>query len=317
MKVKLGIYIPMYGGWLRGVDEGENEPTFKYASEAAIKAESMGIESIWVPDHLLNPLKGESANSLEAWTTLTGLAALTSKVELFHTTLCQGFRYPAVLAKMGATLDDISGGRFRFSLGAGWYEREFQAYGAPWDDHDVRIARAREQIEIVKSLWTKAKTNYKGRFFEITDGIVEPKPIQKPHPPIWWGGESEESRRLTADLADGWLINASTVEKAGEKARDMAERLDERGKEPIQISIPGHIFMGKTDREARSRVEKLTGDKTSLAKSIIERGFVGSPETVADKVQALSDLGIDYVIFQVSPALKALEEIEESLLPLL
>ena len=317
MKIKLGIYIPMYGGWLRGVDEGENEPTFKYASDAAIKAENMGIESIWVPDHLLNPPKGETASSLEAWTTLTGLAALTSKVELFHTTLCQGFRYPAVLAKMGATLDDLSGGRFRFSLGAGWYEREFQAYGAPWDDHDTRIARSREQIEIVKSLWTTPKTNYKGQFFEITDGIVEPKPIQKPHPPIWWGGESEESRRLTADLADGWLINASTLEAAGEKARDMTERLDEKGRGPIHISIPGHIFMGRTDEEARSRVEKLTGDKTSLAKSIIERGFVGSPETVVDRIQKLSDLGIDYVIFQVSPALKALGEIEETLLPLL
>jgi FMNH2-dependent dimethyl sulfone monooxygenase len=311
------IYVPLYGGWLRGVDEGENEPTFEYASTVAIKAEKMGIESIWVPDHLLNPLKGESANSLEAWTTITGLAALTSKVELFHTTLCQGFRYPAVLAKMGATFDDVSRGRFRFSLGAGWYEREFQAYGAPWDEHDARIARAREQIEIIKSLWTKPKTNYKGHYFELIDGILEPKPIQKPHPPIWWGGESEESRNLTADLADGWLISASTLEGAGEKVRDMAERLDERGRKPIQISIPGHIFMGKTDEEARDRVEKLTGDNSRLAEPILERGFVGSPETVADRVQRLSDIGIDYVIFQVSPALVALKEIEESLIPLL
>ncbi|MBQ04937.1 hypothetical protein CL673_09600 [Candidatus Bathyarchaeota archaeon] len=317
MKIHLGIYIPMYGGWLRGVDEGEKEATFKYAAKAAIKAENIGIKSIWVPDHLLNPLKGESANALEAWTTLTGLAALTSKVELFHTTICQGFRYPAVLAKMGATIDDLSGGRFRFSLGAGWYKREFQAYGIPWDDHDTRIARSREQIEIIKSLWTTPKTNYKGQFFEITDGIVEPKPIQKPYPPIWWGGESEDSRRLTADLADGWLINASTLKAAGEKTRDMNARLDEKGRRPIQISIPGHIFIGKTDEEARSRVVKLTGNKTSLAKSILNRGFVGSPETIVDRIQKLSDLGIDYVIFQVSPALKALEEIEESLIPLL
>ena len=97
----------------------------------------------------------------------------------------------------------------------------------------------------------------------------------------------------------------------------MTQRLDEGGRGPIHISIPGHIFMGKTDEEARSRVAKLTGDKTSLAKSILDRGFVGSPETVADRIHKLADLGVDYVIFQVSPALKALDEIEENLIPLL
>lgn len=317
MRTKIGIYIPVYGGWLRGIKEEESKPTFKYASEAAIKAEDMGIESIWVPDHLLNPMKGESAPSLEAWTTLTGIAALTSQVELFHTTLCQGFRYPAVLAKMGATLDDVSGGRFRFALGAGWFEREFQAFGTPWHDHNARIARSREQIEIVKALWTQPKTNYKGRFFEIIDGIVEPKPLQKPYPPIWWGGESEESRKLTADLADGWLMNASSLKGAEEKARDMVEKLDERGRDPIQISIPGAFFMGKTDEEAKSRVKKLVGDSERLMNSILERGFVGSPESIAERVHKLSDIGFDYVIFQISPALEVLREIEENLLPLL
>jgi alkanesulfonate monooxygenase SsuD/methylene tetrahydromethanopterin reductase-like flavin-dependent oxidoreductase (luciferase family) len=107
------------------------------------------------------------------------------------------------------------------------------------------------------------------------------------------------------------------LKAAGEKTRDMNARLDEKGRRPIQISIPGHIFIGKTDEEARSRVVKLTGNKTSLAKSILNRGFVGSPETIVDRIQKLSDLGIDYVIFQVSPALKVLEEIEESLIPLL
>ncbi|MFQ6076709.1 MAG: LLM class flavin-dependent oxidoreductase, partial [Candidatus Bathyarchaeia archaeon] len=91
MKAKLGIYIPMYGGWLRGVDEGERGPTYDYAAETSLKAEGMGIHSIWVPDHMLNPIKGERTKSLEAWTTLTALAAITERVELFHTTLCQGF----------------------------------------------------------------------------------------------------------------------------------------------------------------------------------------------------------------------------------
>jgi FMNH2-dependent dimethyl sulfone monooxygenase len=116
---------------------------------------------------MLNSIKGEREPSLEAWTTLTAIAAQTNRIELFHTTICQGFRYPAVLAKMAATLDDVSGGRFRFSIGSGWYQREFQAYGAPWYDHDTKIDIAREQVEIIKSLWTQP------RFKDPIDYFVE------------------------------------------------------------------------------------------------------------------------------------------------
>lgn len=317
MKTKLGVYIPVYGGWVRGVEEGEKEPSFDYASETAIKAEEIGIQSIWIADHMLNPIKGERANSLEAWTTLTAIGAITSKVELFHTTICQGFRYPAVLAKMGSTLDDVSKGRFRLALGAGWFKREFESYGAPWHDHDTRIERSREQIEIIKALWTKPVTTYKGRFFEIKGGILEPKPVQKPHPPIWWGGESDKSRQLVADYADGWLISSSTIQEAEDKIRDMTGRLDERGRKEIKHSIPGRIYVGATDKDAEKRVKSLPGMNPTLLEDLILRGFVGSPQTIAERIQRLADLGFDYIVLQPSPAIKTLEEIEEDLIPLL
>lgn len=317
MRAKIGIYIPVYGGWLRGVDEGEREPTYGYAAETALKAEEMGIHSVWVPDHMLNPIKGEGTKSLEAWTTLTAIAAMTKRVELFHTTLCQGFRYPAVLAKMGATLDDVSGGRFRFALGAGWFKREFDAYGVPWHDHDTRIDRAREQIEIIRSLWTQSTTNYRGKFYEVIEGVLEPKPLQKPHPPIWWGGESEKSRQLVADLADGWLMRASAPQEAEEKIDDMRRRLDERGRRGIQYAVPGRVFIGETDEEVKRRVEGLVGDDVDLLKNILSRGFAGSPQTITERIHRLSDLGVDYIIFQISPALETLDAIEEYLMPIL
>jgi FMNH2-dependent dimethyl sulfone monooxygenase len=308
----------MYKGWIqRGeINEGESTPTFQYAAETAIKAEEIGIESIWVPDHMLNPQKGEREGSLESWTTLTALATLVKKVELFHTTLCQGFRYPAVLAKMCVTLDDISNGRFRFALGAGWFKREFQAYGVPWDeDHDTRIDRAREQIEIIKSLWTQPTTNYHGRFYEIRDGILEPKPIQKPHPPIWWGGVSEKSRQLAADLADGWLMDSCTVEQADANIHDMRRRLEARGRNHMKYAIPGRIYMGKTDDDAKKKVENLAKGDANLLKEILAVDFVGSPQTIAERIQRLSDIGFDYVIFSPSPALSTLIELNAKLLP--
>jgi FMNH2-dependent dimethyl sulfone monooxygenase len=315
--VKIGIYLPVYGGWLRGVNECEEKPTFQYVVESAKMAETMGIDSIWVPDHMLNPIKGVREGCLEAWTTLSALASITDSVELFHTTLCQGFRYPAVLAKMAATLDEVSNGRFRFALGAGWFKREFEAYGAPWYDHDTKIQRAREQIEIIKALWTQPTTNYKGRFYEIINGILEPKPVQKPHPPIWWGGESEKSRELVADLADGWLMNASTLDEAEEKIQDMHKRLDSKCRRKIQYAIPGKIYLGKTDEEARERLRKLFGDKVDLLNNTLAKGFVGSPNTILEKIHRLTDLGFDYIIFQCSPAINTLEEIEEIVIELM
>lgn len=318
MKIKLGVYIPIYGGWMKGVDEGEESPAFKYVAETATKAEEIGFQSIWVTDHMLNRTKGEKAKSLEAWTTLSGLAAITKRVELFPMVLCQGFRYPAVLAKMSTTLDDVSQGRFRLALGAGSWEREFESYGLPWHDHDARIERAREQIEIIKALWTQPTTNFKGHYYEIIDGILEPKPLQKPHPPVWWAGKSEKSKQLVVDLADGWVIGSSTPRGVEEEMiQEMNRRLDESGRDGIQYGIAGWIYSGKTDEEAERRVKKIVGSNSSVYKQVLARGFVGSPQTIANSIQRLSDIGFDYIALKMSPALKMLEELEENLFPIL
>ena len=117
--IKIGIYLPVYGGWLRGVEEEENLPTYDYVKKVAIEAEKIGIDSLWIPDHLLNPIKGERSPCLEAWTVAAAIVEATDRI-ISHTTLCEAFRYPAVLAKQAATLAEISKGRFLLSIGAGW-----------------------------------------------------------------------------------------------------------------------------------------------------------------------------------------------------
>jgi FMNH2-dependent dimethyl sulfone monooxygenase len=305
----------MYGGWLRDVSLEEKEISYEYAKRAALKAEEIGIESIWVPDHLLNPIKGENINCLEAWTTLTAIGSVTKRVELFHTTLCQGFRHPAVLAKMSVTLFDISNGRFRLNLGAGWFKREFEAYGIPWHEHNDRIDRAREQLEIIRGLWTEDIFSYKGRYYEIKNGVLEPKPKKKI--PIWWTGESEKSRELTADIADGWLIGNSTIEQIKEKIVDMEKRLKERRRNEIQYAVPGHFFVDETDEKALKKLENLLLKNSARLNRILETGFVGCPETVAEKIEDVSKIGINYVIFQMAPTLEALDILKEEVLSLL
>ena len=310
MRPKLGIYLPVYGGWVRGAPLEEADVTYEYAEKVALRAEEIGIDSVWVPDHLLNPIKGESEKSLEAWTTLAAIAGVTERIELFHTCLCQGFRYPGVLAKMCATIADISKGRFRFVLGAGWFEREFHAYGIPWHAHDDRVDRGREQIEIMKRFWSEARFSYSGRFYEILDGVMEPKPEKMPA--VWWAGESERSRILTADLADGWLMRGADLQTVAERILDMRSRLRERGGRSIQYAMPGLMLADETDEKALGKLKALVrGDPASVQKS----AFVGAPETIAAKVRRLGEAGLNYVIFQASPALELLEIIDREILP--
>jgi FMNH2-dependent dimethyl sulfone monooxygenase len=312
MNAKIGVYIPMYGGWIRGTPIQE-DVTYVNAQETALLAEDMGLSSLWVPDHLLNPIKGHNTPSLEAWTTLTGIAAVTQQIELYHTTICQGFRYPAVLAKMCATLQDLSNGRFRLSLGAGWFHREFMAYGLPWEDHDARIDRSREQIEIVTRLWTEPIVNYNGTYYTITNGCLEPKPSPIP---LWWGGESEPSRELTADHCDGWLMSNSTLTEGIEKISDMNERLAQRGKRPMQYACPGLLVIETTDKQAEHVIRSRTANKKAFNR-VMATGYVGSPETVAEKILARDETGIDYIIFQCAPTISTLQRLREDVLPLL
>lgn len=161
--IKIGLYLPVYGGWLpvsnsgkgktndgiKFANENEELPTYRYIKQVAVEAERIGIDSLWIPDHLLNPIKGETAASLESWTTASAVAAVTSGVNIVQTTLCEAFRYPAVLAKQTASLADVSNGRFWLSIGAGWFKREYEAYGLPFYEHDDRVDRAAEAIQII------------------------------------------------------------------------------------------------------------------------------------------------------------------------
>ncbi|UCE14333.1 MAG: LLM class flavin-dependent oxidoreductase [Candidatus Heimdallarchaeota archaeon] len=293
--MKLGCYMPVYGGWFReGVLE-EPGCSFDYVKEAAIKAEEIGFDSIWVPDHLLNPLKGESAPSLEAWTTLTALAVLTKNVQIGHITLCQAFRLPAVLAKMSSTLAEISNGRFILGMGAGWYEREFEAYGAPWHDHDSRIARTREQIEIIKSLWTDKNTTYQGSYFKITNGILEPKPT--PPPEIWYGGESEQSKSLISEYADCWLLYSTSPVEIPQKLASMKALLEGR---KIQYALSAQVILGKTEEEAKNKLKKMSQGQSEVFNNVINAGFVGTPDMIKEQIQTIAKTGIDHLLLRFS-----------------
>jgi len=179
-------------------------------------AEELGFDSIWLCDHFLTLApaayvedagiaRGDATASreaepgsmplLECWTALSPLARDTRRLRLGTSVLCHSYRAPSVLAKMAATLDVISGGRLDLGLGAGWFEREYRAYGIPYLRIGERIDQLAEGVEIIRRMWTEPRPRYQGRHYAIDGAICDPSPVQRPHPTIWIGGEGDRRQR--------------------------------------------------------------------------------------------------------------------------
>jgi alkanesulfonate monooxygenase SsuD/methylene tetrahydromethanopterin reductase-like flavin-dependent oxidoreductase (luciferase family) len=174
-------------------------------------ADELGFDSVWTGDHLLG-IRGEprADGPLETWTLMTAIGAVTKNVRIGFAMLNPSFRNPGLLAKMIATLDQITHGRVIAALGAGWFQDEYTGYGIPFiEDHDERIAQEREVALLLRELWTHPapeRTTFEGRYAGVKDVPFNPKPFQQPHPPIWIGGNSPATQALVKELASGWVL---------------------------------------------------------------------------------------------------------------
>jgi alkanesulfonate monooxygenase SsuD/methylene tetrahydromethanopterin reductase-like flavin-dependent oxidoreductase (luciferase family) len=209
--MRFGLALPHYDSSFEG-----EVASWESVRRVAATAEDSGWDSVWVSDHLFLDWSkyggsSEPRGSLECWMTLSGLAAATSRVRLGSLTLCNDLRNPALVAKMAATLDVISGGRLDLGLGAGWYEPEYAAAGIEFSPAGTRIARLGEAVEIVGRLLEGEELTYPGRHYSIRGAICRPGPLQTPRPPVWVGGQGrppagggrQGRRRLEPLLARG------------------------------------------------------------------------------------------------------------------
>jgi alkanesulfonate monooxygenase SsuD/methylene tetrahydromethanopterin reductase-like flavin-dependent oxidoreductase (luciferase family) len=199
---------------------------YKEIVNIALEAERAGLDSFWVLDHLHASPRPDEQQMLECWTLLSALATTTTRIRLGALVLSINNRNPALVAKMATTLDQISGGRLEFGVGAGGtnraeqqrnlgYKYEFNAYGVSFPmNPSIRIEKLDEGLEIMKSMWTQEKATFQGKHYSITDAICLPKPTQKPHPPIWIGSiGGSKMMRVIVKHANGWnMMRSSTVE---------------------------------------------------------------------------------------------------------
>ena len=285
-----GVFIPQ--GWkmeLAGIDGAENK--WNKAVEIAVKAEELGFDSIWVYDHFHNVPAPAHEAVFECWTTMAAISQRTSRIRLGQMVGCNSYRNPGLLAKITSTIDVISGGRLDWGIGAGWYENEYRGYGFEFKKPSDRIGMLKETVEIVKSMWSNAETTYDGKYYKLERANCDPKPLQKPLPPVWIGGGGEKvTLRVVAEHAD--VSNfGSSVEEFVRKREILKGHCAAIGRDEdtIRKTISSEVFIRETEKEILEAGSKsLWGDS---AESWRSKALVGTPEQVSENIQRYLDAG--------------------------
>ena len=288
--VIFGAFMPQ--GWkmeLAGIDGAEA----KWAAAVAIaqRAEDLGYDSIWVYDHVHNVPRPAHEAVFECWTTMAAISQRTSRIRLGQMVGCNSYRQPSLLAKITSTVDVISGGRLDWGIGAGWYENEYRGYGYEFPAAKDRIGMLRETVEIVHSMWTKPETTFDGQHYQLRRANCDPKPVQTPHPPIWIGGGGEQlTLRVVARYADCSNFGGKPDEFA-HKCEILKGHCASVGRdyEEIRKTWSPEVFVRETEAEvAAAGTRSLWGEPVE---SWRDGNLVGTPEQVAEKIQAYLDLG--------------------------
>ena len=221
-------------------------------------AEEAGFDHCWAMDHLATIGRiGDDRPIFDGWQLLAAMAVSTSRVRMGLLVTGITYRNPALLAKLATTVDHLSGGRLEFGLGAAWAANEHEMYGLTGLDH--RVGLLSEGLQIIRMLWTQERTDFAGRYFNMRGAVANPKPVQKPHPPIWIGAGGPSTIRLTARHADVW--NASGAAGGSlEKALEWSERLDQAcadvGRDPAEIRRSVQVPAGDDLEELTDRLSR-------------------------------------------------------------
>jgi F420-dependent oxidoreductase-like protein len=286
-----------------GVQTWTQRTTWAELKAAWKLIDALGYDTAWTWDHFY-PIEGEVSDPcLEGWMTLAALAAETSRVKVGVLVTGNTYRHPALLAKMGATLDHTSGGRLILGLGAAWYEREHQAYGIPFYTTAERIHRLDEAADIIIRLWTEKQTTYSGRYYRLVDAYCEPKPVQRPRPPVLIGGAGEKlTLGVVARHADIWNTFGSP-ETFRRKISVLAEHCRRVGRavEDIEICWAGAGLITSSETEKRALVEFLATLWGGAPEEIEPATLIGSPQQVVDRIGRFLEEGVSHFIVTARP----------------
>jgi FMNH2-dependent dimethyl sulfone monooxygenase len=330
--MRYGYWLPVFGGWLRNVEDEGMQPTWDYVSRLAQRSEQIGYSLTLIAELNLNDIKGADAPALDAWSTAAALAAVTRELELM-VAVRPTFHLPALLAKQAANIDHISNGRVSLNVVSSWWAEEARKFGVHFEQHDDRYARTSEWLDIVDTAWKRDHFSYSGKYYSVHDTVVQPKPVTKPRPTIYAGGESEAAKNLIASKCDAYVMHGDPPERIREKIRDLAERRERFGLGRMKYGVAAYAIVRDSEAEAKQELERITDVKQSaagygnyqqwLANTQLEQrvsledysvsnrglrsGLVGTPEQVRERIAEFEDAGVDLLLLQFSPQLQEME----------
>jgi FMNH2-dependent dimethyl sulfone monooxygenase len=318
--------------------------TWEYVRDLAIRSERIGFDLTLIAELNLNDIKGPEAPALDAWSTAAALAAVTRRLELM-VAVRPTFHHPALFAKQAANIDRVSGGRLTLNVVSSWWKDESTQHGLPFDEHDRRYERTEEWLAVVKGMWREPRFSHAGRLYRIEDAILEPKPARVPGPTIYAGGESEAAKDLIARECDAYVMHGDPPETIARKVADLRDRRARLAPEapPLTFGVSGFVVCRATEEAARREVARITDVKASargysndeqwLAGTKLEQrvsledysvsnrglrsGLVGTPETIAERLEAFELAGADLTLLQFSPQAGEMERFAEEVIPLL
>lgn len=342
--MRFGYWLPVFGGWLRNVPDEGMEASWPYVQRLARRSEEIGFDLTLIAELFLNDIKGVDAPALDAWSTAAALAAVTQRLELM-VAVRPTFHHPATLAKQAANIDRISNGRLSLNVVSSWWKDEARRYGSQFDEHDDRYARTAEWLDVLHGAWSEKVLTYRGRYYQVEDLIVEPKPLAsraRPHPVLYAGGESEAARTLITRACDAYVMHGDPAERVALKVADMRERRERAGLSPMQYGMAAYTIVRDTEAEAKRELERITNvspgspgfgnyqdwiantqldqqlslQDYSVSNRGLRAGLVGTPEQVADRIRDFERAGVGLLLLQCSPQLEEMERFAETVMPL-
>ncbi len=338
--MRYGYWLPVFGGWLRNVEDEGMAATWDYAKRLAQRSEQIGYDLTLVAELNLNDIKGEEAPALDAWSTAAALAAVTERLELM-VAVRPTFHMPALLAKQAANIDHIGGGgRLSLNVVSSWWKDEAKKYGVGFEQHDDRYARTAEWLDVVEGVWERDHFTYEGKFYRVEDSVLQPKPLTKPRPTIYAGGESDAAKDLIARKCDAYVMHGDPPDVIGRRIDDMRRRRDKLGLGPMMYGVAAYSVVRDTEEQARAEVARITDVKgsaagyknyqqwlsgTQLEKRVsleeysvsnrgLRSGLVGTPGQVAERVAAFEAVGVDLLLLQCSPQLEEMERFADQVI---
>jgi FMNH2-dependent dimethyl sulfone monooxygenase len=337
--IRFGYWMPVFGGWLRNVEDEQMQASWSYVSRLARRSEEIGFDLSLVAELNLNDIKGVGAPSLDAWSTAAALAAVTERLELM-VAVRPTFHAPALLAKQAANIDHISNGRLALNVVSSWWEQEARMYGVHFEKHDDRYARTSEWLDVVNGVWSEPSFNFAGKYYSVKNTVLEPKPVRKPRPPLYAGGESDAAKNLIAQKCDAYVMHGDSPQYVAAKIADMRERREQFGLPPMQFGVAGYAIVRETEAEAKRELERITDVKQnasgfanyqqwlsgtqleqrmsieeySVSNRGLRSGLVGTPAQLQDRLGEFEAAGVDLLLLQFSPQYEEMERFGESVI---